>query len=582
MPPKAASTKKKAAPAAATKKAAAAAATVAAAAGTQAVTPPIPEVVVGDALAAAQGDATDSAKSFSATMPVPGLPHEIARTGISQVVSYCLSTINGAEAAWKTVKDVSRMQPLPVLASKKKGANKDMSSYKEAWNRARCLTSLQSNGMYEAGYSVFGLDPFPLRGGNYTQDVTWAEVFDASKFFDEAAVTIRAQKQGDTYRRIVFPVEIQVHAASRAVFDVEEIDRRMITTTAGHAWIQAFYWRLGLALQAAQGDINDKTVVALVQCGLTVTVLVRVGLNNHELAVMSCQYSEKLKCDGRMSDTFVTFARKAVAVLGIKHASSTVKVKAARLNELHVKFGAATISDSMMLAVVYATDPSKLCSKAIEIIRCIYATYGRECIGGYAKLLCIVQSCQKDADHTANSCAVLSLYFLTWLHWRLRTSLLLHPSSVTVEWLVGSKKHSRSKSKKAERGTSYIGAVRVCLARRDLVHNHIASWVQDMRSLKENDPAIIAEMDQVLMAFVDYAAYEETFHVPALGGVAGQYNTAMSTHDSTTIIGEACDDDANPFAARDEFKAHLFSGFEAWGRSSKAHGRLSRFGAGET
>jgi len=85
-----------------------------------------------------------------------------------------------------------------------------------------------------------------------------------------------------------------------------------------------------------------------------------------------------------MSDSFITFALKAHAALGKELAHSTTNIKQAKLNDLGLKFGASPIHKGMMLAIGYATDPSKLCSKAIEIIRCIYATYGRECIGGYA------------------------------------------------------------------------------------------------------------------------------------------------------------------------------------------------------
>ena len=252
------------------------------------------------------------------------------------------------------------------------------------------------------------------------------------------------------------------------------------------------------------------------------TVHARVGLTASQLAVLSCEYSEKMKCQDRMSDSFITFALKAHAALGKELAHSTTNIKQAKLNDLGLKFGASPIHKGMMLAIGYATDSSKLCSESLEIMRRIDATYGKECVGGYSKLACIVKQCQQEADEQANMTEALVLYFFQWLQFQLKHNEIL-PSCVTMEWLIG-RGGKKDTKRKGEEQVRKLSAIQKCMAKRDLVLNNIASWVEDMRRAAGDFKDITDDMEKVLLAFANYEIFEKTF--PACSGEAADTITS--------------------------------------------------------
>ena len=99
-----------------------------------------------------------------------------------------------------------------------------------------------------------------------------------------------------------------------------------------HAQVWAWYYAMFQALQA-----NDKPwILALWQAGLCVTLHVRVGRSLVDQAILSIQLSDSRKQVARSSDTFPTFAAKALVILklspdaprGLKKPISICKRKA--------------------------------------------------------------------------------------------------------------------------------------------------------------------------------------------------------------------------------------------------------------
>ena len=84
-----------------------------------------------------------------------------------------------------------------------------------------------------------------------------------------------------------------------------------LNVLCGHVYFYAWYWAMFKAMQA-----NDMPLIeSLWQAILTVTIHCRVSLSMSEKMLWSMQQSEKLKAENFQADNFLSFGRKAAALL---------------------------------------------------------------------------------------------------------------------------------------------------------------------------------------------------------------------------------------------------------------------------
>ena len=134
----------------------------------------------------------------------------------------------------------------------------------------------------------------------------------------------------------MFPTTIYVHVAQVADAQRDAFDSSLCLVS-GHLHVAAWYLACFSAFEAA--DMGR--LAALWQCALTVTMHLRAGMQERDLAVLSIQVSERAKTGARLaSDSFVAFAFKALLVLRGQAATSRMKC----LNDAGVRFNGAAVS----------------------------------------------------------------------------------------------------------------------------------------------------------------------------------------------------------------------------------------------
>ena len=207
-------------------------------------------------------------------------------------------------------KPVHEHQPLLIAASAK---DSNLKSYKAPWNNVAAYNALATTDLYEAAGNIAWVRLFPMTKDMEIvagADVPWSQVVEvAEEFFGDAATL--ATNAGGTVKRIVFPITLFVNAP-------EELDIASAThfssclhLISGHAFLYAWWFAMFKALR----DDAATLVASLWQCGLTVTIHLRRGLDAKAMAAISCAQSELNKEFKKLaSDSFPAFARKALLI----------------------------------------------------------------------------------------------------------------------------------------------------------------------------------------------------------------------------------------------------------------------------
>ena len=188
-------------------------------------------------------------------------------------------------------------------------------SYKHPWEPAAAKESLATSGLYEASANVLWCNPWQPDGCDDPQ-VTMGEVRKCVALFQSA---ILSAGRAD---RITFPCVAPVVVDSERDVDKQAFNASLEVLT-GHAYVQAWWYSMYKALDAAQGndtvpgkDGARARAKMLLDCGRSATLHVRSALTPPERACWSIGISEARKNDYELSDTFVTFSRKAWKVIG--------------------------------------------------------------------------------------------------------------------------------------------------------------------------------------------------------------------------------------------------------------------------
>ena len=176
------------------------------------------------------------------------------------------------------------------------------------------------------------------------------------------------------------------------------------TLVTGHVVVRGWYVAMARALAAPQGTDKEAAswkdrVHELLQCALTVTVHVRLGLTAAQRATWSIQISEQRKGDNKLADTFPMFAAKAWVALGPgDHRKMSQQKLLDTLRALQINFDNLTLNKVMVGYVVDFADDSKWSPRCAEILQWIERDCGVDVLSaGYAKLGKIIQICGKAA-----------------------------------------------------------------------------------------------------------------------------------------------------------------------------------------
>ena len=250
------------------------------------------------------------------------------------------------------VSALSEVKPLGITGA----SDALLKSYKAPINAADAANALATTGMYEAGDSLFAVSARPPTGAEDKAiagigDCTpWSLVADAGARLEQVEV---AAGQG---RRVILGTTLAC-----AVREGEAVGPGK-TLVTGHVVVWGWYVAMARALAAPQGTDKEAAswkdrVHELLQCALTVTVHVRLGLTAAQRATWSIQLSEQRKCEHKLADTFPQFAAKAWVALGPgDHRNMSQQKLLDTLKALQINFNNLTLNKVMVGYVVDFAD----------------------------------------------------------------------------------------------------------------------------------------------------------------------------------------------------------------------------------
>ena len=176
--------------------------------------------------------------------------------------------------------EIYKHQPLEIKDTSQ-SANQ-LSSYKAPWNSKTAAQSLQNTQMYEAAGNVSWVCAFPASKTHEIMagdPVTWGSACEVEEnFFSRAATQGSTEWHGGVIERIVFPITLPVHADDGVNMNVEFFNAGL-ALVSGHAYVYSWWYAMFTALRSESVD----WVASLLQCGLTVTLHLRVGLGQTKL-----------------------------------------------------------------------------------------------------------------------------------------------------------------------------------------------------------------------------------------------------------------------------------------------------------
>lgn len=187
--------------------------------------------------------------------------------------------------------------PVALLAPLQICGGDAIGSYKGVWTHNNCKSSVELNGLYEAGGNVCWFGPQLFESELPTEDppLQWLKGYATSAFRPE---TIRGSQRA----RIRFPAAMEGYVYSA---DVPR-DRypSNLKLLAGHSVLYAWYYAVWKALEA--GDVGG--VKMLYEAALTTTVCMRVMASLAEVAEASTKFSERVRQEvSVVVDNFVSF-----------------------------------------------------------------------------------------------------------------------------------------------------------------------------------------------------------------------------------------------------------------------------------
>ena len=185
-----------------------------------------------------------------------------------------------------------------------------VSSYKEMFNGANCVRSLQRSKVYEAGGSILWMSPYPSTDASSDflavtkpMDFTYSQMVEAQGLFQAS----------DVYHdgRILYPntVQCMVTAIDPLLGKVKDYPSTL-TLISGHLPLYAWWLSVYEALQ----ESNDDKLLRLWQAGLTATIQIHLVECDGQLARLCIAASEALRSLEASNDSLMSFCERLVVL----------------------------------------------------------------------------------------------------------------------------------------------------------------------------------------------------------------------------------------------------------------------------
>ena len=331
-----------------------------------------------------------------------------------------------------------------------------MTSFKHPWDPVVATTSLTQTGMYEASANIVWINPFPVNetaqqiAGDPPQWKSILEAVDKFMTLDATENRSLAPTQGIGVARLLFPITVAARCDQAADGGTIRVLGHF-DMVFGQLYVFAYYIGLFKAMQA--GDLP--LVGSLWQMGRTVTLHVRTGLSESQLAIWSIKGAEEAHhIDGVLGDSFSAFADKCLRILDMprRHREAnddataigddtmTSRKATTKLAELQVCFRGHKVNQTMAIAVLAFRN--HITERSMKLLAEIEGKHGRDVLNAsYTKILRIVSNCSEGNKVTCIAVGTLVEATLDAINYHLsQEDYNLKPADVSVGWLDGMSK----------------------------------------------------------------------------------------------------------------------------------------------
>ena len=211
--------------------------------------------------------------------------------------------------------DCKQLSDVNPLAWDANIARASARTFKEMWDCGHAAGSLQANSLYEAGGSLFWLQPLP-EPTQVSGHVSWANVV-------KGLTLLNPKKMQGGGSRILWPFCLETSAKEYQVTK----DKYPVGLQLLHGHAVVFSWWLDM--YQALMDTNQVKIGQLIECALCATVQVRLLNTPADIAAASIEAAAQTwELDSCLSEPFHIFALKLGPILESipkKEKSSQVK-----------------------------------------------------------------------------------------------------------------------------------------------------------------------------------------------------------------------------------------------------------------
>ena len=266
---------------------------------------------------------------------------------------------------------LEQIPPLEWLGSEGAGPQ-GFAQFKEVWNLQHAEKGIMTEGLYEAGGSLWWLSIFPEYG-----IVPWSSVV-------KGAGLLLPKVLANGKSRITWPFQLEAAVKKNRFVSTEYPSSLQLV----HGHVIVYSW--WLTMYRALRDTNQALIDMLLECALTVTIQVRVMETPAErFAAAILVASQTFDLSEVMSEHFVSFAGKLSVViesLTKDQRASQAKMLSALSQQFkdQLRFQGKPLNKTMLSAAVAVHNGFPDQSKGQKIVDLLHHWHGNV-VGSYAK-----------------------------------------------------------------------------------------------------------------------------------------------------------------------------------------------------
>ena len=340
----------------------------------------IPAITPPATAAAEKGNPGEASAGTVAELARPTLPDpEYAGSALEPI---------GNIMAWATPKvleevkkrglgDCKQLSDVNPLAWDANIARASARTFKEMWDCGHAAGSLQANSLYEAGGSLFWLQPLP-EPTQVSGHVSWANVV-------KGLTLLNPKKMQGGGGRILWPFCLETSAKEYQVTK----DKYPVGLQLLHGHAVVFSWWLDM--YQALMDTNQVKIGQLIECALCATVQVRLLNTPADIAAASIEAAAQTwELDSCLSEPFHIFALKLGPILESipkKEKSSQVKTVAYLLDNYknQLRFQGKVLNKTMFSAAQAVSQAFPDGGHGLKMLNLMFLWHG-PVLSSYARL----------------------------------------------------------------------------------------------------------------------------------------------------------------------------------------------------